>query len=80
MTHRIGVPLRAQENAAAEQRRIFERLRQPGVEVLDPAPCFVNPYGLCAAVADGEAIYGDKSHLTARGALMLKPLLERIFP
>lgn len=77
---RIGVPLRAQENAAAEQRRIFERLRQPGVEVLDPAPCFVNPYGLCAAVADGEAIYGDKSHLTARGALMLKPLLERIFP
>lgn len=77
---RIGVPLQMQESRAAAQRRLFARLRQPGVEVLDATPCFVNPFGLCAAVADGQAMYGDKSHLTAQGAMILKPVLERIFP
>lgn len=76
---RIGLPLPQHEKEAEQQSRIFERCKRPGVEVLDPASCFVNELGFCGAVADDDPLYADKTHLTARGALVLHPLLEPVF-
>jgi peptidoglycan/LPS O-acetylase OafA/YrhL len=66
---------------AAAQNPIFDKLERdfPNVKVLDPAGYFLDGSGRYRVAQDGHAIYLDSDHVSDRGALLLRPLLEPIF-
>ena len=77
----LGMPLAEQREAQRLQDPIFEGLatKFPGVTVLDPTGLFVSPKNLCRVAEDGKALYCDNNHLSAAGAMLLRPLFEPIF-
>jgi peptidoglycan/LPS O-acetylase OafA/YrhL len=54
-----------------------EPLRQKGLRLLDPTPCFF-PQGSQNAIIElaGRSCYWDDNHLSPQGAVLLSPLLE----
>ncbi|MGD0088585.1 MAG: acyltransferase family protein [Planctomycetota bacterium] len=57
----------------------YEGLDLAGITVLDPAQLFVGPANTCRTADCGRSLYSDSHHLTAQGALLLRPLFEPIF-
>lgn len=46
------------------------------VTVLDPTALFINSSGRCRMAENGRSLYSDKHHLSAAGAMVLRPLFE----
>ena len=80
-TVKIGLPAVDYRKEFQRQNPIFEGLpiEFPGVEILDPTGLFISANNLCPVVEDGQALYCDDNHLTAAGAMLLRPLFEPIF-
>ena len=57
---------------------MFNGVAKPGVEMLDPAPCFLNSNHFFRVARNGKALYWDHSHLSTAGAMELRPLFEPI--
>jgi hypothetical protein len=77
----VGLPLAEYRKEFQRQDPIFEGLATefPGVTVLDPTSLFVGSKNLCRVVEGGKALYCDDYHLSAAGAMLLRPLFEPIF-
>ena len=57
---------------------MFNGVATQGVEILDPAPCFLNSNHRFRVARNGKAFYWDHSHLSTAGAMELRPLFEPI--
>jgi hypothetical protein len=67
----LGIdPARHREKNAGVAR-IFARHMSMTVSVRDPQAVFMNRHGLCGAVAGGNALYVDGSHLCEAGGLLM---------
>jgi hypothetical protein len=78
---RTGIPRTTHEINVGWQREIFERVaksRPDRVRLLRPAEylCDIN---MCRYEADGVPFYFDSNHLTFRGGIELRPMLEKAF-
>lgn len=51
---------------------------QCGVKILDPLP-YLCWNGRCHGIKDGKALYYDDDHLSETGALLLRPMFEKVF-
>ena len=78
---KIGLPLAEYQKEFKRQNPIFEGLaaKYAGITVLDPTYFLVSSNNLCRVVEGGKPLYCDNSHLTATGAMLLRPLFEPIF-
>jgi len=78
---KLGLPLADQRTESRRQDVIFEGLGQKytNVTILDPTVFFIGSNNLCQVVKDGQPLYFDGNHLTAAGAMLLRPLFEPIF-
>lgn len=47
--------------------------------ILDPAEYLINQNGFCSAQKNGKSRYRDNHHLTAAGAMELRPLFQPLF-
>jgi hypothetical protein len=77
----LGLPASVYRAQSQVQDPIFEGLpaQASGVTVLDPTDLFVNSSGRCKVAQGGETLYYDSDHVSAAGAMMLRPLFEPIF-
>jgi hypothetical protein len=62
-----------------EQNLLFQNLAEEGVQILDPAPYFMDAQKQIRIVEGGKSLYFDSHHLSLTGALRLRPLFEPYF-
>ena len=58
---------------------IFDRVPNDQATVLDPFPLFILENDRTKIHDDGLSLYSDEDHLTAQGALFVRPIFEMIF-
>ena len=79
-TKDIGVTFEEYNAEFQRQNPIFEGVEQfPNVTILDPTDYFRNSNNLCRVVVDDNVLYYDGNHLSAAGAMLLRPLFEPVF-
>jgi len=76
---KIGVPLQEHLERTAFVSKLFDKLADSSVVVLDPARFLTDAAGLCRAELNGRALYFDRHHLSIYGEMQLQPLLNPIF-
>jgi peptidoglycan/LPS O-acetylase OafA/YrhL len=75
---RVGLSVVEYRAQRAVCDRIFERVAEPSVVILDPAPILIDDNGLCRTEIDGRALYFDRHHLSIHGEMQLRPLFEKV--
>lgn len=77
----IGLPLSEHRQESMRQDPLFSGLATQfgNVTVLDATDLFLNRSNRCRVAEGGEALYYDENHLTAAGAMLLRPLFEPLF-
>jgi len=77
----IGIEDKAFTQARMVQNNFFEQVAHEaqGVKVLDPVSLFPVVNGKIQVELNGDSLYCDDSHLSKSGAMLLKPLLGKIW-
>ena len=75
-----GVNLQEHIRMQSVANEVIDKLKQPRVHILDPAPYFFQNGNSDSILSkNGKGLYRDADHLSPEGAIMLAPIFEPIF-
>lgn len=74
----IQMPESRHRRQVATVNAVLDSLRGPRVTVLDPAPWLVDSRGYCRLVHEGKPVNWDDDHLSATGAMLIRPMFDGI--
>ena len=75
-----GITIQEHTRIQSTANNVIDRLKQPGVHILDPTPYFFQKGDeKCILSIGGMSLYRDFDHLSPEGAIMLAPIFKPIF-
>ncbi len=76
---KIGTPYSEHQARQSFVHSVFTNSAGENVHLIDPGEIMCNENGFCRAEHEGHSLYRDNDHISAYGALHLKPLFTRMY-